>query len=224
MKEIQERESSTCSQWKLHLQFLGLTGLCFLVNILRGTPNFPSIVGLSTCEASSWAIMTAFILIAIAITCHNIRIIMHEIALKEKFGVLHESESWMKPRNLPFMIIASFMSGFVGQIFGLGGAFIYGPLLITIGVNPLVSASTCLYMMIFTTGVSMFMFFIYGNLNVSYMLFLAIWTVTGVLLGVCATKHIMKRYNRPSLVAFALAIAVAIATTISITSSVKSLA
>ena len=119
------------------------------MNLLRGTPNFPSIVEMSTCEAKSWSILVVFILVCIAITCYNIHHIMRELALKEKFGVLHESEKWMKPENLPFMIIMSFMSGFIGQIFGLGGAFIYSPMLLTIGVNPLVSSSTCLYMMVF---------------------------------------------------------------------------
>ena len=197
--------------------------MCFLVNLLRGTPNFASIANISTCEAKSWSILGAFIVVCIAITFYNIRQIMKELALKEKFGELHESEMWMKPKNLPFMIIMSFMSGFIGQIFGLGGAFIYSPMLLTIGVNPLVSASTCLYMMVFQTCMSMFMFFIYGNLNVEYTLFLAIWTGIGVILGLFVTSQIIKRYNRPSLVAFALAISIIIATALSITSSIKSL-
>ena len=200
-----------------------LTCLCFLVNLLRGTPSYESIVGWSTCEPKSWIVLAVFIIFCIAINVFNVKQLMVERSLKEEAGILHESEKWMRPRTLPFVIFMSFMSGFIGQIFGLGGAFILSPMLLSIGVNPLVSASTCMFMMIFTTSVSMFMFFIYGNLNVQYTLFICIWTGIGVVLGLFVIKQIMKRYKRPSLVAFALALAVVIATTFSIYSNIKSL-
>ena len=193
------------------------------MNLLRGTPSYESIVGMSTCEPNSWMILAAFVLFCIAINVYNIKQLNAERSLKEEAGILHESEKWMCSENLPFVIFMAFMSGFIGQIFGLGGAFMFSPMLLSIGVHPLVSASTCMFMMVYTTSVSMFMFFIYGNLNVQYTLFIAIWTGTGALLGLFVISQIMKRYKRPSLVAFALALAVIIATTFSIYSNIKSL-
>ena len=85
-----------------------------MVNLLRGTPKFDSIIGLSTCEWKSWLILIIFIIISIALTYFNVRQIFQEVALKKRFDKLHESEEYFQPKVLPFLIFMSFMSGFVG--------------------------------------------------------------------------------------------------------------
>ena len=149
--------------------------------------------------------------------------IFREVALKKLFNELHESEEYMTPKVLPFLIIMSFMSGFIGQMFGLGGGFVYGPMLLASGVNPLVSASTCLYMIMFSNSSSLIMFAIFGRLNIYYTLFLGVFTGTGVMMGVCITKVVMTRFKRASFVAIALGIVCCISTSISIVSSIISL-
>ena len=54
----------------------------------------------------------------------------------------------MNKDKLPIMLGLAFIATFVGL--GLGGAFIYGPILLSIGVNPIVSSSTCLYLVVFS--------------------------------------------------------------------------
>ena len=149
--------------------------------------------------------------------------IFREVALKKKLGKLHSSEEWMTPRNLPKMLIGSFLSGFIGQMFGLGGGFIYGPVLLTLGVNPQVSGSTCLYMIMFSNATSLFMFFLFGRLNIPYTLFISIFTISGVITGLFVIGKVMKRYNRPSIVAFTLAVAIIISSLFAIFSSILNL-
>ena len=108
-------------------------------------------------------------------------------------------------------------------MFGLGGGFIYGPMLLTLGLNPIVISATLLYLIIFSSAASMFMFLIFGRLNWTYTLWLAMFTGVGVVIGLFVMKEVMKRYKRPSLVAFALAIAIIISTLFSVSSSVRSL-
>ena len=91
-----------------------LSLLAIAVNLIRGTPKFPSFLGLSTCEGSSWLVLVVFIVICIALTACSVGNIFKEVALKKKLGMLHSSEEWMTPRNLPKMLIGSFLSGFVG--------------------------------------------------------------------------------------------------------------
>ena len=69
----------------------------------------------------------------------------------------------------------------------------------------------------------MLMFLLFGKLNIAYFLWVAIFTGIGVIFGLFAIKALMKRYKRPSLVAFALATAIIISTLISFYSSIKSL-
>ena len=108
-------------------------------------------------------------------------------------------------------------------MFGLGGSFVYGPILLTLGINPLVSASSCQYMIMFSNATTLFMFFIFGRLNVPYTLFIAIFTVFGVIIGLFVLKRAMKRYNRPSIVAFTLAVAIIISSIFAIFSSIFNL-
>ena len=108
-------------------------------------------------------------------------------------------------------------------MFGLGGSFVYGPILLTLGINPLVSASSCQYMIMFSNATTLFMFFIFGRLNVPYTLFIAIFTVFGVIMGLFVLKRAMKRYNRPSIVAFTLAVAIIISSLFAIFSSIFNL-
>lgn len=149
--------------------------------------------------------------------------ILYELELKRKLGKLHESEKWMTWGNLPLLLGLALIASFIGQMFGLGGGFIYGPILISLGVNPIVNSATLLYLIIWSSGASMFMFMIFGKLNVAYTLWVALFTGLGVVVGLFVMKQIMKRYKRPSLVAFALGIAIIISNIFSIYSGVDSL-
>ena len=118
------------------------------------------------------------------------------------------------------MLSTGFMSGFIGQIFGLGGGFIYGPMLMSIGVNPQVSASTCLFMVMFSNAASTFMFLLFGRLNLEYTGWIAIFTGAGVIIGLFGMKKLMANYKRPSLIVFSLALATVISTIIALCSSI----
>lgn len=197
--------------------------LCIAVNLLRGTPQFDSSIGLETCEPMSWGVLVVFVITCAIMAFRSARRIWYQQALKEKFGKLHESELFLCRKNLPFMLGTAFMSGFIGQIFGLGGGFIYGPMLMSIGVNPNVSASTCLFMVMFSNAASTFMFLLFGRLNLEYTAWVAIFTGTGVLVGLFGMKKLMRTYKRPSLIAFALALACIISTLIALFTSVKNI-
>lgn len=67
------------------------------------------------------------------------------------------------------------------------------------------------------------MFMIFGQMNYDYMLFMSIFTATGILSGLCFIGKVIRKYNRPSFVAFALGILVVISTFVSIYSSIVSL-
>ena len=80
-------------------------------------------------------------------------------------------------------LLMAFMSSMLGGIFGLGGGFIYNPVLITLGVAPSVAASTSMYMIMCTYTCSVSLLLIYGMINWPYSLWLCIWCGAGVFLG-----------------------------------------
>lgn len=223
LKELQKRESSACGQWRIQLQCFVLSLLSVIVNLLRGTPKFDSIIGLKGCNALGWVILAIFIIVCGIVTFFNIKAIRKENLLKEKFGCFHESEKYLSNKNLPCILILAFLCAFVGQIFGNGGGFAYGPVVLSLGAIPMVVAATMLYMIMFSSGSSSFMFFFFGRLNFAYTAFIAIFSGLGVVFGLLVMKRLVKKYKRPSLVAFALALAIIISNFMSIFSSIRDL-
>ena len=93
----------------------------------------------------------------------------------------------------------------------------------SIGVNPNVSGSTCLFMVMFSNAASTFMFLLFGRLNLIYTGWIAIFTGAGVVIGLFGMKKLMEKYKRPSLIIFSLALATIISTLIALSTSVKNL-
>ena len=91
----------------------------------------------------------------------------------------------------------------------------------SIGVNPSVSASTCLFMVMFSNAASTLMFLLFGRLNLMYTGWLAIFTGTGAVIGLFGMQKLMANYKRPSLIVFALALATVISTIIALSSSIE---
>ena len=69
----------------------------------------------------------------------------------------------------------------------------------------------------------MLMYGIFGRLIVKYTLWLALFTGFGVVFGLCVMKRAMKRYNRPSIVVFALFIVTLCAMILSLFGSITRL-
>lgn len=129
----------------------------------------------------------------------------------------------MNRNNLPLLMTLALLSSFIGQMFAQGGGFIYGPILLVFGINPIVMSATLLYIIIFSSTASTGLFMLFGKLNVVYTLWLALFSGIGVVLGLFVMKEAIKRFKRPSLVAFALAIAIFLSNILSIYSSITSL-
>ena len=67
------------------------------------------------------------------------------------------------------------------------------------------------------------MFLVFGRLNVPFTLFIAIFSNIGVIIGLFVIGKIMKKYDRPSIIAFALALAIFTANILAIVSNIRSL-
>ena len=110
------------------------------------------------------------------------------------------------------LILWSFIAGFLGNAFGLGGGFIFNPAQINLGVSPPIAASTTMYMVVYTAASSVMLFLLYGKLNIPYTLWMAIFSGIGVMFGMYYMGKALKRYKRPSLVSFTVAITLVIST------------
>ena len=68
----------THKQWEKHfICFICLIGMV-LVNLLRGSKRFESVIGLERCSIGDWAILLSFFLLCTTITIHSIRKVVYE--------------------------------------------------------------------------------------------------------------------------------------------------
>ena len=190
-----------------------LTALSMVVNLIRGSPKNESIVGLDSCSATSWSLLIGFIVFCGLVTWYNVRQVLREVQIKRKHGALVDSDIDVTDgRTLAYILVMSFVGSFLGNALCLGGGFIYNPVQIGLGIASSVAASTSMYMIMFSAAAATCLLLIFGQVNVPYVLYLAISCGIGVILGMYFIGKLLKRWKRQSIVAICLAVILTIAT------------
>ena len=98
------------------------------------------------------------------------------------------------------------MGGFIGGALGLGGGSIFNPVMMSLGVHPLVSTATSMYMIMYSTAASTVMFLSYGTFNLSFAMWLSMWSSMGIIVGVSIVEYLIKRYKRQSILVIILTV------------------
>lgn len=64
------------------------------------------------------------------------------------------------------LVTFAFLGGFMSGALGLGGGAIFNPLLLSLGVQPSVASATGMYMILFSSSSSSFIYIVHKMLNV----------------------------------------------------------
>ena len=71
--------------------------------------------------------------------------------LRRKYNInFVESEVIFESRSLTLLLVVGFSGGFVAGALGLGGAVIYNPALLSLGLHPKVASATGMYLVLFS--------------------------------------------------------------------------
>ena len=186
------------------MSFACLIGV-LLVNILRGSRKFESLISIERCSWSDWSILISFLVYCLMLTAIATRKVFKDQNLKTKLG------AGMAPSDLRFdgsillkLVIFAFLGGFMSGALGLGGGAIFNPILLSLGVLPSVASATGMYMILFSTSGSSIIYIIHKMLNLQFSFWIGFWCSGGSILGLYILNKIIKRFNRQSPVVFAL--------------------
>merc|ERR1711900_8213 len=102
--------------------------------------------------------------------------------------------------------------GFLAGFLGIGGGMVLGPLLLALGLVPIVSASTTSYMTLFTSTSSTIQFITFGRVPLDYGLMVFFVAMLASLVGQLSVLSFVRRYKRNSIIIFVLAAVIGIAT------------
>ena len=103
------------------------------------------------------------------------------------------------------LIGASILGGIVGSM-GLGGAVVFNPVLLGLGVVPQVVSSTGVFLIMYSQLANTAVYILIGQLNVSYGLWIGGWCCIGVLFAQATISKVVKRTGRQSIIVCVLLI------------------
>ncbi|KAL5053587.1 hypothetical protein RYX36_034269 [Vicia faba] len=106
--------------------------------------------------------------------------------------------------SLAFCAICGIVGGMVGGLLGFGGGFILGPLLLEIGVIPQVASATATFVMMFSSSLSVFEFYILKRFPIPYALYLVTVSVLAGFWGQFFVRKLVVFLGRASLIVFIL--------------------
>ena len=176
-----------------------------VINLMKGGGAFKSPVGISCDSISFWIanfIMFAWILL-IFFKAREYLIKRFEIKQRVGYHYVEGDIQWNARATLVYPLLCCF-AGFFAGMFGIGGGIVKGPLMLTMGVHPAVSAASSSCMILFTSFTATTSFLVFGLLLPDYAVtcvvvgFLATWV------GQVGLAVLMKRHKRNSFIAFSI--------------------
>ena len=205
---IEKWENTHFQYGKLAIFFFIFCSL-ILVSLFRGTKRSPSIVGITRCSAGDWIVFILFILAIIAVSIFSSVFLMlnHKRKVKHGYEFVKGDMKWT-PVKIASLIGIAFIAGLLASMLGLGGGVVFNPLLLELGILPIVASATGMYMVMVSTFVNTILYAFAGFLNYGFAFWQAAFTLVGTVIGMIAVKKALKKTGRPSILVILLSVVI----------------
>jgi uncharacterized membrane protein YfcA len=163
------------------------------------------------CSSSYWVMYFIYLPIAIWITLIYSNKVLSQYKYRKSINyAYHESDvKWTTEIILKYPIY-SFFGGMMAGLLGIGGGLIFGPLLLDLGLNPIVSTATSNFLVLFTSSSTSLQFILQGTMNFHYGFVCTICSTLGSYLGTIAIQRLINKTGRASILIFSMALVEAI--------------
>lgn len=142
---------STNFQWdKIGLNW-GIIVVQTVVALLRGSGT-NSIAGISRCETVDWVLFGMLQLFCLIFLLAGIKVAKQDYINKVDCGYeFSPGDFQATSQNLMMLIAIAFVGSMFAAFCGVGPGFIFSPILVMIGLHPIVATATGMYVTMFTT-------------------------------------------------------------------------
>jgi uncharacterized membrane protein YfcA len=144
VKNIKFYEGKNFNPKKISIFSLTIV-LTIFYSLMKGTTSIDSIFHIGVCDWEQLLIFFILIICIIVIQIISIRIVKREQFLKLKYNLHKDHEVKFTNGKIAFLIVFALTVGFLANLLGMGGGFVIFPMLIMIGVSPLVASATTIY-------------------------------------------------------------------------------
>lgn len=196
-----------------------------VLNLLKGGgAAFPSPLGIECGSHGYWALTAMVFIWVIGISLWMRNVVIEKWRLKTRLRYKYaEGDVEWTPRNTLVYPALCFFAGFFAGMFGVGGGIVKGPLMLHMGIHPLVASGTVAVMIMFTSVAATTMFMAFGTLTWDYAWFLFVLGLLATFFGQYGVSYLVEKYQRYSLVSFSIGAVVAISTVLMSVQSVFTL-
>lgn len=125
--------------------------------------------------------------------------------------LLEERKQIVSHHDWPMLVLMkcvgiTLLGGCVAGMLGFGGGMILNPLMLEMGIHPLVSSATSSVMVLFSASTATFAFAVSGGLNYQFASVYGLVCAIASIFGVAVISASVRRSGRSSLVVFILAV------------------
>jgi uncharacterized membrane protein YfcA len=196
-----------------------------LLNLIKGGgPSFPSPVGI-VCGSTIYWLVTAsifFWVFGIALYVRKDLIAMWKTKRRLRYKYAPGDVEWNE-RNTIIYPLVCILAGFCAGMFGIGGGVVKGPLMLEMGVHPMVASATVAVMIMMTSVAATTSFIAFGSLTYDYGWYLFAFGLVATSVGQLGVGYLVTKYKRMSLISLSIGAVVAISTVLMGLQSVLSL-
>lgn len=222
LEELLESERNTPMDKVVWVSVLVL--VVVILNLVKGGGAFPSPLGIE-CGSSGYWFLTALVFVwvlGVSLYMRNVLIKKWQLKKKLRYRYVEGDVEWNPINTLVYPCIC-FFAGFFAGLFGIGGGIVKGPLMLQMGVHPLVASATCAVMIMFTSVAATTMFVAFGTLTWDYAWFFFILGLGATVVGQFGVSYLVVKYRRVSLVSLSIGAVVALSTVLMALQAVFSL-
>lgn len=210
LSELMEKEKKTPTDKVviLSVMVIVVVGL----NMLKGGGGM-SPIGVQCGSSSYWA-LTALILvwiIAISLWMRSELIEKWKLKRRVNYKFIAGDIEWNEKNTIIYPSLC-FFAGFFAGMFGVGGGIVKGPLMLQMGVHPLVASGTTAVMIMFTSVAATTMFIAFGTLTWDYAWFLFVVGLITTTVGQFGVGYLVDKYKRYSYISMSIGAVVLIST------------
>eukprot|EP00359_Climacostomum_virens_P005314 CAMPEP_0204904664 /NCGR_PEP_ID=MMETSP1397-20131031/4988_1 /ASSEMBLY_ACC=CAM_ASM_000891 /TAXON_ID=49980 /ORGANISM="Climacostomum Climacostomum virens, Strain Stock W-24" /LENGTH=489 /DNA_ID=CAMNT_0052073473 /DNA_START=29 /DNA_END=1498 /DNA_ORIENTATION=+ len=202
-----EKEYTAKVPWK-HATVIFFTHAFMVIAILiRGGMGAKSIAGIAQCSEGFFAWIPLFIIICALIGVANSIYVYrrYQWHVAEGYPFLPDDIRWTPKKMVQFMVLAIF-AGVASGALGAGGGTTMGPLLLLLGVNPQVVASTAALLVFYTSSIASLTFTVAGRVSLDYGLLILFMCLLSGVSGVLVIRWLVKKFKRPSIITLIMTI------------------
>lgn len=200
-------------QWFNMILILFSFFVVVMSSLARGGEGRPSIFGLESCKQSSWLVFFLTQLVALLLAYLSYQLNARDFDTQDS-RIKEPKEKETRRHLRQTLIFASYSTGVIAGLLGVGGGMILGLYMLSLGMDTQESTALSTYIVLFSSCATTFQFLIVGAIHMRHAVLFMAFSLLGSLIGNLILKALIKKYNKPSLLIWTLFSVLIIATAV----------